>query len=316
MVRVKDERTFCTMAQIGIGQLKFPKYSLPSDAVASVWPSRLALLAFHYELELMAELEGLEHDPAALIARYETVRGAASRQKYLHQGVPVDDASEPQHRTQHASQHQTPAAASVAGAVPPSHSSPASTSSPRPTIIDPATLTFNVHTTNPPGVAGAVDRGGASVNARSVTVAEKNGAVSGEGGSATQGGASLPPPACYVYSVDGHSMPNFSALWIATKIEVMVTVAYEELKEWTEAIARRRTLLAQPCLSGRRGGWWDKLALHLERHVLQPAAAVDACKTGIADPFVRSSPPGRIAAVRGCCLDLTLYLLDALHNWT
>lgn len=42
------------------------------------------------------------------------------------------------------------------------------------------------------------------------------------------------------------------------------------------------------CLPNKRGGWWDKLALHLERHLNNPAAAASACKAGIDDPYVRT----------------------------
>lgn len=60
---------------------------------------------------------------------------------------------------------------------------------------------------------------------------------------------------------------RYSARWVATKIEHLVTVAYEDLKMWDVAVPRLKALLAQECTPLKRGGWWDKLALHLERHL-------------------------------------------------
>jgi hypothetical protein len=65
--------------------------------------------------------------------------------------------------------------------------------------------------------------------------------------------------------VGSHVLPFYSAAWVMVRCHDTVARAHEELKEWPEAVAALRQLLAQPLLPASRGLLCDtyRVAAHI-----------------------------------------------------
>lgn len=81
---------------------------------------------------------------------------------------------------------------------------------------------------------------------------------------------------------------QFTAQWVWTRIDFLAVVAYERKKDWHAAVGLLRRLLEQEAHSGRRGRWYDHLALHMHVHFSDPTAALEVCIQGINDAHVRT----------------------------
>ena len=47
-------------------------------------------------------------------------------------------------------------------------------------------------------------------------------------------------------------------------------------------------LLELPFCTERRGYWWQRLALNLEKHLKRARRAYDMCRRALRDPYVRT----------------------------
>ena len=289
MVRHKDERTFGIMAQVGVGQIKFPEYPLPAQSAgrgddhdghaasspqsggssSSMWPSRDAMLEFHDELELQAELESLYGDPKALIEHHSEQRPDRASAS-LDVGFVVSAAAATPESPSQDERDQTTLlqpckygarcyrTENVSHCAEFSHHS-SSTGNPEEEHHEQQARNgaiINDVVGGGGGGGSGSGGGGGGGGGHQETAASSYVPVSGRPApSQPMSSSSQKQPWLFdvVGSVAGHAMPQYSARWVATKIESLVTTAYEDLKMWEEAVARLRALLAQECTPLKRG---------------------------------------------------------------
>lgn len=91
------------------------------------------------------------------------------------------------------------------------------------------------------------------------------------------------------YAQRPYFLRRTSSAWVLTKCLSLLADAYEKTREYDKAVAVYESLLEQDlfCL-GRRGQWYERLAVILQRHLKRPDEALQVCTRGLADEWVRT----------------------------
>ncbi|XP_062521546.1 fanconi-associated nuclease 1-like isoform X2 [Corticium candelabrum] len=82
---------------------------------------------------------------------------------------------------------------------------------------------------------------------------------------------------------------RFSPGWIYTRIMGLAVEMLQKLRDYKGAVELLEQLLEQKAFcGGKRGYWWDRLALNLNQHLKLAEKSLDAISRGLADDHVRT----------------------------
>lgn len=89
---------------------------------------------------------------------------------------------------------------------------------------------------------------------------------------------------------------RYRAQWQWGNILHMATKVLEKQKEYQRAVNMFMILLATQKSTSKRGYWYVRLAIDLEKHIKSLREAYDCCMQGIKDPYVREGDRGGLFA--------------------
>eukprot|EP00041_Stephanoeca_diplocostata_P042146 m.10381 g.10381 ORF g.10381 m.10381 type:complete len:1297 (-) comp7374_c0_seq1:1724-5614(-) len=258
MNRTYDEQTLATLTLMDMSKATYPAYTINTSSapLAAAWPCRCAFWAYESALQLEFAMETAteKNDFDSVLQLYVT--GCGSK--------PEDDAGVETGET---------------------------------TTVDVAGSGACARRRAPDPPPRSPSRAATHAALRAVPVAPADGDV-GAGSQGAHGANNGPCGQCGMAVGLSHPsaggapqhahLRQFRAQWVWTRIEFLAVVAYERKKDWAAAVALLRRLLAQEAHAGRRGRWYDHLALHMHVHFSDPAAALEVCIEGINDAHVRT----------------------------
>eukprot|EP00878_Enallax_costatus_P015138 GHUV01015850.1.p1 GENE.GHUV01015850.1~~GHUV01015850.1.p1 ORF type:complete len:977 (+),score=369.04 GHUV01015850.1:95-3025(+) len=95
-------------------------------------------------------------------------------------------------------------------------------------------------------------------------------------------------------------LARFCACWVHCSLGTVAVSLLEKQKRWSDAVDLLRVLLGGNACVGRRGEWWERLAINLEHQGL-PEQALEAAESALADSWVRG---GDLLGLQRRCLRL------------